>query len=77
MYNQRKLKYQRGTILRYLLLPVFLILATTFAAHAGTPHTAPPSDSVTIQGKWDITVEVNGKKLPSWLEIKHSGLRTW
>jgi hypothetical protein len=75
MYNHGKLKHQPGTILRYLLLPAFLILATTFAAHAATLPAAP-SDSVTIQGKWDITIEVNGKKLPSWLEIKHSGLRT-
>lgn len=76
MYNQRKLKCQPQIILRYLLLPVFLILATTFAAHAAASLPAAPSDSVTIQGKWDITIEVDGKKLPSWLEIKHSGLRT-
>ena len=33
----------------------------------------PPSDSVTLQGRWDITIDVNGKKVPSWLEVKLSG----
>ena len=31
------------------------------------------SDTLAIQGNWDITVNVNGKMFPSWLEIKHSG----
>lgn len=34
------------------------------------------SDTVAIQGKWDITVDVNGKMSPSWLEVKLSGLKT-
>ena len=27
----------------------------------------------TIIGKWDLEVEINGKKYPSWLEVKQSG----
>ena len=34
------------------------------------------SDTVAIQGRWDITVYQSGKEVPSWLEIRHSGLRT-
>ncbi|MEO8943999.1 MAG: DUF1080 domain-containing protein [Ginsengibacter sp.] len=33
------------------------------------------SDSVAIQGRWDITIDVDGKPTPSWLEVKHSGFR--
>jgi hypothetical protein len=33
------------------------------------------SDSLAIQGKWDLTVNINGKMFPSWLEIHHSGLK--
>ena len=33
------------------------------------------SDSIAIQGKWDLTVNINGKMFPSWLEIHHSGLK--
>lgn len=36
----------------------------------------PPADSVSIEGRWDITIDVNGKQQPSWLEVRHSGFRT-
>ncbi|MDR0792457.1 MAG: DUF1080 domain-containing protein [Chitinophagaceae bacterium] len=29
-----------------------------------------------LLGRWDITLNDNGRSLPSWLEVKHSGLRT-
>ncbi|MGN7720230.1 3-keto-disaccharide hydrolase [Chitinophaga sp. 22620] len=35
--------------------------------------TADPKDLI---GRWDITVDENGKPAPSWLEVKLSGYRT-
>lgn len=29
-----------------------------------------------IEGRWDITIDQNGAKLPSWLEVRHSGYST-
>lgn len=29
-----------------------------------------------IEGRWDITVDKGDKKVPSWLEVRHSGNRT-
>lgn len=29
-----------------------------------------------IEGRWDITVDVDGKPAPSWLEVTHSGNKT-
>jgi hypothetical protein len=29
-----------------------------------------------VEGRWDMTIEMNGKQLPSWLEIEHSGHST-
>ncbi len=26
-----------------------------------------------IEGRWDITINQNGKEIPSWLEVRHSG----
>jgi Domain of Unknown Function (DUF1080) len=26
-----------------------------------------------IEGRWDMTIDVDGKMLPSWLEVRHSG----
>lgn len=30
-----------------------------------------------IEGRWDITFNRNGRDLPSWLEVMHSGIRTY
>lgn len=38
-----------------------------------TQQTANPKDLI---GRWDITVDENGKTVPSWLEVKLSGYRT-
>ncbi|WP_026814648.1 3-keto-disaccharide hydrolase [Arenibacter certesii] len=29
-----------------------------------------------IEGRWNMVISQNGKELPSWLEIRHSGTRT-
>ena len=36
---------------------------------------ASPADP-SPEGKWDINIQMNGKILPSWLEIRHSGFHT-
>jgi hypothetical protein len=38
----------------------------TFAKPAASP----------LEGRWDITVDVGGKPMPSWLEVRHSGNKT-
>lgn len=30
-----------------------------------------------LEGRWDITIDVDGKPEPSWLEVTHSGNRTY
>lgn len=37
------------------------------------PQAVAPKDLI---GRWDITVDENGKSAPSWLEVKLSGFRT-
>lgn len=29
-----------------------------------------------LEGRWDLTIDMNGTKSPSWLEVSHSGFRT-
>ena len=29
-----------------------------------------------VEGRWDIVIESNGKSIPAWLEIEHSGVKT-
>ena len=33
-------------------------------------------DKSPVEGRWDLTIDISGKKSPSWLEITHSGLST-
>lgn len=56
----------------FVLIPAFLFLSTTAKAQEMINHA---SDSVAILGRWDITVDMNGKSYPSWLEVQHSGTR--
>ena len=34
------------------------------------------ADSKSLIGRWDITIDENGKPAPSWLEVKLSGHKT-
>jgi hypothetical protein len=38
----------------------------------------PPAkpDSVSIEGRWDMTIDMEGKPSPSWLQVRHSGYHT-
>ena len=56
-----------------VLSSFFLLLGRTINA---TPVPHPTSDSVSIEGRWDITLTMNGKDAPSWLEVRHSGNHT-
>src|SRR5674476_367181 len=61
-------------ICHYLLMPIVLLLITVSSVKANNSP-EETSDSVAIQGRWDITIDMGGKMFPSWLEIRHSGLR--
>jgi hypothetical protein len=34
------------------------------------------ADSTKLEGRWDLTLNVDGKESPSWLEVTHSGHKT-
>jgi 3-keto-disaccharide hydrolase len=34
------------------------------------------ADKSPVEGRWDITIDMGGKKFPSWLEVTHSGNHT-
>lgn len=36
-----------------------------------------PADSLALDGRWDLTIIIDGKENPSWLEVRHSGFKTW
>ncbi|KQS30764.1 DUF1080 domain-containing protein [Dyadobacter sp. Leaf189] len=50
-------------------------LALSAASIAAAPLEAKPLASP-LEGRWDITVDRDGKPAPSWLEVRHSGTKT-
>lgn len=65
----------RECIWRYTLVTGFLLIG--LACSPKTHRAASVKDvPFSIEGRWDITIDVAGKKLPSWLEVHRSGIRT-
>jgi hypothetical protein len=68
-----------GIITRHMIkqlslsLAVFLFTAT--ATRAGSYFPQLPDDA-SIEGRWDITIDMGGRQFPSWLEVSHSGTHT-
>ena len=58
--------------MRKIFTPIFsiaLLMLSISMDVKGSPAEA-------VEGRWDIVIESNGKSLPSWLEIEHSGVKT-
>jgi hypothetical protein len=47
---------------------IAFLFATTIGLNA--------QDTKILEGRWDLVVSKDGKELPSWLEVKHSGHKT-
>lgn len=58
----------------FVMLPVLFLM--TMQAAKATNHHSPLADSATLEGRWDITIDMAGKPTPSWLEVRHSGTHT-
>ncbi len=62
--------------LRMLLQAVLMLLATV-AVNAKTKVIRFKAETPPLlEGRWDITIDQDGKPVPSWLEVQHSGLHT-
>lgn len=60
---------------RQLFMLAILVFVITMAAKAQV-NVSKNNPASSIEGRWDITVDIDGKKSPSWLEVRHSGLHT-
>ena len=56
-----------------LLLSVSIIISSFFFNLSQAQHL---SAAESIEGKWDLTVNMGGYQAGSWLEVKHSGIKT-
>jgi hypothetical protein len=64
---------KRNLILTIIL---FYIAAAAQAGEAAGGGYIQATDTSSILGRWDISVHQQGKEMPSWLEVTHSGVRT-
>ncbi len=51
-----------------LLLFALLVLSTSLLKANGGSEKDP------IEGRWDLTVNMDGRMAPSWLEVRHTGV---
>ncbi len=62
-----------SNLYRYLLMPAIVLLFTATTASANH-QPLKSADEPSIEGRWDLTIMVDGKEVPSWLEVRHSGI---
>lgn len=56
----------------YLPFLCLLFVQTSGANNLSSKKYGDPA----IEGRWDLTIDMEGKQIPSWLEVSHSGLHT-
>lgn len=59
-------KISKGRTLLFTGILLVLVMSNSIKA----------SSAEAVEGRWDMVIESNGKSLPSWLEIEHSGIQT-
>lgn len=60
---------------RFVRVQIVMLLFLFLAAKASVGQTKIAKDPAVI-GRWDITIDKEGKSLPSWLEVQKSGTHT-
>jgi hypothetical protein len=71
---KKKACIKKARIFLCLVIPVILLFVIS-PVKAGNIYLWQPDPS-SIEGRWDITIYISGKELPSWLEVSHSGFHT-
>jgi hypothetical protein len=72
MHHKKHSIVRRPRILWILALPAVLL---SFA-RSGLSPSIPTQEASPLEGRWDLTLQGNGKSWPSWLEVSHSGTHT-
>ncbi|SEM13312.1 protein of unknown function [bacterium A37T11] len=52
------------------------LVSSTFMNAQVAPVQAAADDGASLIGRWDLNMDENGKKAPSWLEVELSGFKT-
>jgi len=57
-------------------IKITLFAAISFAIFSLLPEPVLAQEANPLEGRWNLTISQEGKNLPSWLEIRHSGNHT-
>ncbi|MEO6000259.1 MAG: DUF1080 domain-containing protein [Chitinophagaceae bacterium] len=60
---------------RYFSMPAILLLFAIVSVNANNVR-LEKADTAILEGRWDITIDMAGKQVPSWFEVHHSGTHT-
>lgn len=71
-FQQSEKKKAMKNLIRLFVLP----LVITISSFTEIQNVLNPADDFAIIGRWDLTVNMDGKMVPSWLEVKKSGHKT-
>ncbi len=70
-----KISIVLNRILYRFSLILIVFVSSLFTSLASQPK--PAEESLpSLEGRWDITLVMDGKEYPSWLEVQHSGVKT-
>jgi hypothetical protein len=61
---------------RHMIIQTIALLLAISSVRANNIHHEVTADTATIEGRWDITIDMQGKEAPSWLEVELSGTHT-
>lgn len=66
-------KITRTRLLHARLVMLFVLMLFSVSAIKANNHLFKKFEGPTIEGRWDMTINMAGKEIPSWLEVRHSG----
>ena len=58
------------------LMLQFIVSLLAVAVTSANDIRLQKSGDPSIEGRWDMTIDVSGKQVPSWFEVTHSGVHT-
>lgn len=70
------MKIQLKSALHFGALKKLAFATIATVALAVNAQAKNPAAAAAIEGRWDITIDVEGKQAPAWLEVRHSGNHT-
>lgn len=62
--------------IRAIIVLQIILLLSVFSMVKASAQSLVIADQPAVIGRWDITIDKDGKKLPSWLEVQKSGTHT-